>query len=377
MTALLIILSIILVFIVLIQWARVAEFGAKLRGEVVAMDENNNFNGNMSLIFMIVFLVACVVSAVYYKNVMLGYGPHEAASPHGRAIDNLFNTTLFFTGIVFVITHIALFWYAYKYRGRSGAKAFFFPHSTKLEIVWTAIPAIVMFGLVINGLLVWNSAMADIEPGEEYIEIEATGEQFGWTIRYPGEDGLLGERNFRLIDGINNLGQDWTDKKNLDDFKPNEIWLPKGKKVRVRITAKDVLHNFYLPQFRVKMDAIPGLPTYFVFIPDKTTEEYRQELRNYPEYQVLADPTDPDLGPKWKAFEYELACAELCGKGHFSMKKILKVVEPGEYEDWVLQQTSFYESQIQGTDNDPFKKDDVISPQIEAETSSEVISSLN
>ena len=85
--------------------------------------------------------------------------------------------------------------------------------------------------------------------------------KFLWTLRYPGDDGVLGEKNFRLITGANNLGQDWNDKKNLDDFKPADLVLPVGKKVRVRITAKDVLHNFYLPHFRVKMDAIPGLPT--------------------------------------------------------------------------------------------------------------------
>jgi len=368
MTALLIILSIILVFIVLIQWARVAEVGARLRGDEESMEENNNWNAKMSIIFLVVFLVACVASAIYYNNVMLGYGPHEAASPHGRAIDGLFNTTLFFTGIVFIVTHILLFWYAYKYRGSKNRKAYFFPHSTKLEIIWTSIPALVMFGLVIQGLLVWNETMADIEPGEDYIEIEATGEQFGWTLRYPGEDGVLGEKNFRLITGANNLGQDWNDKKNLDDFKPNDMVLPVGKKVRVRITAKDVLHNFYLPHFRVKMDAIPGLPTYFVFTPDKTTEEYRQELRKYPEYNELYDPTDPSLGAKWKNFEYELACAELCGYGHYSMKKVVKVVSEEEYEDWLFSQESFYESQIKGTDNDPFKIEMGSTEEVETET---------
>ena len=117
MTALLIILSVILVFIVLVQWARVAEGGARLRGDDEATEENNNWNAKMSIAFVVVFLVACVVSAMYYNNVMLGYGPHEAASIHGKEIDSLFDTTLFFTGIVFIVTQILLFWYAYKYRG--------------------------------------------------------------------------------------------------------------------------------------------------------------------------------------------------------------------------------------------------------------------
>ena len=82
--------------------------------------------------------------------------------------------------------------------------------------------------------------MADISPDEDYIEVEATGYQFAWVLRYPGDDGKLGTRDFRLIDGTNPLGQDWTDEKNIDDFHPNELVLPVNKKVRVRITARDV-----------------------------------------------------------------------------------------------------------------------------------------
>ncbi|MFN9680128.1 MAG: flagellar motor protein MotB, partial [Bacteroidota bacterium] len=103
-------------------------------------------------------------------------------------------------------------------------------------------------------------------------------------MRYPGADGLIGEKNYKLISSENPLGQNWKDEKNLDDFLATELVLPVGQKVRVRITAQDVLHNFYLPHFRVKMDAIPGMPTYFVFTPSKTTEEYRQELKKYAEY---------------------------------------------------------------------------------------------
>ncbi|MCB0633454.1 MAG: OmpA family protein, partial [Lewinella sp.] len=164
--------------------------------------------------------------------------------------------------------------------------------------------------------------------------------------------GLLGTKNFKLIGGTNPLGQDWNDEKNLDDFMVNEIVLPKDRWVRVRITAKDVLHNFYLPQFRVKMDAVPGLPTYFVFKPIKTTEEYRQELSTVPEYQV-PDPNDPEK-MLWETFNYELACAELCGKGHFSMRRPVRIVEQAEYEAWTRSQNSLYFSSIRGTDEDPY-----------------------
>ena len=357
MTALIILLILILLTVIIIQVSKVNELSSRIRGEEESFYQGNNRTGLWMFIFMIVFLVACVVSAIYYKNIMLGYGPLQSASAHGGSIDSLFSVTLFFTGIVFIVTHILLFWFTYKYRARRGGKADFFPHNTNLEIIWTVIPAIVMTFLVVKGLVVWNDVMPDVDPNDtDYIEIEATGYQFGWDLRYPGPDGKLGTRDFTQINLANNpLGQVWTDVKNQDDFMPTEIVLPKGQKVRVRITARDVLHNFYLPHFRVKMDAIPGLPTYFIFTPIKTTEEFREELKKYPEWQMPADPDDPEAGSRAETFEYELACAELCGKGHYSMRRLVKIVEQDEYEEWLAQQQSYYLANVRGTDADPNK----------------------
>ena len=367
MTGLLIILCLILIGIVVVQIGRLTELATSIRGEREAQLEANDFNGKFSLFFMIVFLPACAISVLYYKDSILGYGPHTSASEHGVWLDNAFNTTLIVTGIVFFLTHIALFWFAYKYRGKEGHKAHFMPHDNKLELIWTAIPAITMFYLVADGLVTWNKTMADIPVdaviGQDYIEIEGNGMQFAWNLRYPGADGVLGATNYKLIDGTNPLGQDWNDIENLDDFHPSEIVLPVGKTVRVRITARDVLHNFYLPHFRVKMDAVPGMPTYFIFTPTTTTEEYRERLGAldrdgnplYPEWYEPADETEPDGPRRWEAFEYELACAELCGKGHFSMHRLVKVVSEEEYEEWLEGQTSYYLSTIRNTDADPFK----------------------
>ena len=363
MIGLLILISLILITIIVVQVGRVTELAAKIRGEEEVQEISNRRNASYSLVFMVVFLIGCIASAYYYKNYMLGYGPHKAASAHGGTLDGLFDVTLFFTGIVFVLTQIFLFYFAFKYKAEKGRKALYMPHNNTLELVWTAIPAIVMAYLVIGGLDVWNEVMADIEPGEEYTEIEATGFQFAWTIRYPGEDGLIGEKNFRLISGTNPLGQNWEDKKNIDDMQVDEIVLPVDKKVRVRITAKDVLHNFYLPHFRLKMDAIPGMPTYFVFTPSTTTKEYREQLKDYPEYQV-PDPNDPEK-QLWETFNYELACAELCGRGHYSMRKVVRIVEEDEYEDWLKTQNSYYLSVIRGTDEDPFK-DELLDFEVEA-----------
>lgn len=369
MTGLVAILIVILLSVIVVQIGKVSELAGKIRGEAVAEQQATNRQAVWLVIFMVVMLFVTIASAYYYKNSMLGYGPLKAASEHGSKIDSLFNVTLFFTGIVFVITQILLFWYSYKYRQMPGRKAQFISHNNTVELLWTAVPALVMTFLVAQGLSVWNDVMPDVGPEDQYLEIEATGYQFAWDIRYPGDDGKLGTKNFRLIQqGKNSLGIDFTDEKSHDDIVlsgSDRIVLPVDTTVRVRITAKDVLHNFYLPHFRVKMDAIPGLPTYFIFKPVKTTEEFRQELRQYPEYQVPYDPTDPESNEKWEEFNFELACAELCGKGHYSMKRIIEIVSREEYEAWLAAKEPFYKTAIRGTDADPLKDQKLLGFEIE------------
>ncbi len=367
MTVLLAILSILLIAVVLVQIGKVTDLAARIRGEEDAIEESNNWNARFSLVFLVLFLIIGIGSGIYYKNSILWWGPHQSASAHGGELDSMFDITLLLTGIVFVITQILLFWFAYKYKHKKGRKALFMPHDTRLEIIWTMVPAITMSFLVIKGLVAWNEVMGDVNETEEYVEIEATGMQFAWIMRYPGPDNALGTRDFRLISPLNSLGQDWDDPKNLDDIVSSAagevVKLPLGKKVRVRITARDVLHNFYLPHFRVKMDAVPGMPTYFVFTPSMTTQEYRENLgavdRNgnplYPEWHEPYDPTDPESGPRWKKFHFELACAELCGNGHYSMRRIFEVVPYDEWKAWMAEQSSFYLQSIRNTDEDPYK----------------------
>ncbi len=352
MTAFFVVACIILFMIVAVQIGKITEVYARIRGEVVAQVSSNNFNGIFGLIFLVGFLVFSIGSAWYYKNYMLGYGPMHHASIHGKSIQTLFNTTLFFTGIVFVLTQIALFWYAYKYRDTNNKrKVLYIPHDNRLEVIWTVIPSIVMCGLVVGGLWVWNDVMADVKEGEDFLEIEATGYQYAWAIRYPGADNAIGTKYFRnIVPGVNDLGVDFNDPKSQDDIILNseELVLPKGKKIRVRITSKDVIHNFYLPHFTVKMDAIPGLPTFFIFTPTMTTEEYRQELKKYPEYDVPSDPTDPNSPKKWEAFNFELACSKLCGKGHFGMRRQIRIVEQDEYNKWAAGLKPYFTENVKG-----------------------------
>lgn len=369
-------LCIILFAVFIVQIGKARELASTVYNDKSEEYAINTFQAGVGIVFMVVFLLACVVSFIYYIPYILGWGPYTAASEHGPEVDYLFNITLFFTGIVFFITHALLFYFAWKYRGKKGSKAIYWAHDEKLELVWMIIPAIVMTFLVVGGLQAWNKIMIDLPedhksvvlPTEdnEYIEIEATGTQFLWLLRYTGRDGKLGTRDFTKIDGgTNPLGQVWSDPNNLDDFHPDKIVLPVGKKVRVRITARDVLHNFYIKDFRVKMDAVPGMPTYFIFTPTVTTDSMRQRLSKRPEWQV-ADKND-DSKKRWETYDYELACAELCGRGHYSMKRIVKIVSEEEYLDWLDEQEggkltedgklegvkSQYFANVHGNDLDP------------------------
>lgn len=347
-----------LLAIIVVQIGRLSDLSAKIKGEEAVELTGNNRQGIISVVFMILFLVICFYSAYYYKNEMMPYGPLKSASEHGFEVDWLFNVTLVISTVVFVITHVLLFWFPYKYRMQNPKKkSLFYVDDLKLEMVWTIVPLIVFLLLVSKGISIMNELFQPLEENQ-YIEIEATGYQFAWDIRYPGDDGKLGNKDFRLIEpATNSLGVDWNDEAALDDIilgGTDKIVLPKDSLIRVRITAKDVLHSFFLPHFRVKMDAVPGMPTYFTFRPVKTTKEFREELRKYPEWNEPSDPSDPSSPKRWEAFEYELACAELCGKGHYSMRRVVEVVERDEFESWLKEQKSFYTSNIRGTAADPW-----------------------
>jgi cytochrome c oxidase subunit 2 len=355
----LILIILVLAAVFFVQIGKARELASAIRGEKSEQYETNSFNAAIGVIFMVGFLVICIVSFIYYIPYILGWGPNTAASAHGPSVDYMFNITLFFTSIVFFACQFLLFWFAWKYRGRKGARAKYWSHDERLEMIWMLIPAVVMTFLVVGGLQAWNKAMADVSDkevsGKDYIEIEATGMQFAWLLRYPGRDNKLGTKHFTKITGTNPLGQDWTDEKNIDDFHPSEIVLPVGKKVRVRINSRDVLHNFYLPQFRVKMDAVPGMPTYFVFTPTVTSDSMRTRYKSYPHWNV---PSKSDETKKrYEVFEYELACAELCGRGHYSMRRVVKIVTQEEFDNWLDEQekTSHYLSNVYNKEGDPVK----------------------
>jgi cytochrome c oxidase subunit 2 len=220
-----------------------------------------------------------------------------------------------------VIIFIAMFWFTYAYRYNKNRKAAYFADNHYLEITWTVVPAIVLALLIFKGLRVWNDITSPAS--KEAVVIEMIGQQFAWTARYPGvKDKELGRHNYKLIDAANEFGLDLADKNSFDDFKSLTLYLPKGKEVLLKIRAKDVIHSVFLPHFRLKMDAVPGMETHFKFTPTKTTQDMRDETSN------------PN-------FNYEMACTEICGKGHFSMRFPVVVVEPEEYEKWMAAQETW------------------------------------
>ncbi len=228
------------------------------------------------------------------------------------AIDNLYKTILIVTGIVFVTIKFLWGFFILRFSSGKTVKASYWHHNNLLEIFWTSVTAIVLSILSLKGLSAWGAIVTS--PPENAIIIEVVAQQFLWNVRYPGKDGKFGKTSPKLIDDKeqNNIGLDYNDPASKDDivFQASEeykIYLPVNVPVVFRLTSRDVIHSFFLPHFRVKQDAVPGMITQVWFTPKK-------------------------IG------EYELACAELCGLGHYKMRGKVKVVSKEEFEKWLSEQ---------------------------------------
>lgn len=324
MTTTFIIVILLLGFLITFQIAKASEYVSVMRGEEKSRKQNNRINAFLLLAFLVLGLIG-----VYYCNERLGHKILQfgsSASDHGIDVDNMMYITLVITGIVFVITHVALFWFAFKYQESDKRKAFYYPHNNKLEVIWTAIPAIVLTVMVGFGLYYWFRITGEAPKNSMVVEI--TGSQFKWEYRYPGKDKVLGKKFFKAInEGANNpLGQLWDDPANHDD-----IYIPPGdpmhlvvnKPVKLVINAKDVIHDVGLSHFRLKMDAVPGTPTTMWFTPIKTTAQMKKENN------------DPD-------FVYEISCDQMCGQNHFKMRGIIIVESQEEYDLWMAKQKPKY-----------------------------------
>jgi cytochrome c oxidase subunit II len=298
---LLIAIIVIMIFVVIFQIAKASEYVSVLKGEETARKQNNRINAFLLVAFLVAGLIGCWwCNDLYYNKTLF---PQGAASEHGEKIDLMLYITIAVTGVVFFITQILLFWFCFKYQESDNRKAFYFPHNTKLELIWTTVPAIFLTVLVV---------------------VEVTGHQFGWEFRYPGPDKILGKKDYKLTKGANGLGVDFNDPASHDDIHvAANLHLPVGKPVKFVINAQDVIHDVGLSHFRLKMDAVPGIPTTMWFTPLYTTEEMKVRSGN------------PN-------FVYEISCDQMCGKSHYSMRAVIIVESEQDYKLWLASQKPEY-----------------------------------
>jgi len=229
------------------------------------------------------------------------------ASTFAPTIDSMFTWILIITGITFVLVEVGLIWFVIAYRGRPGRKAFYTHGNTRAEVIWTAIPAVTMviLGLASNGLWVKIKGRHSV-PADAY-PIGVHAKQFEWWLTYPGADGKLGRVLPELVSKANPTGLDTTDAASHDDLViRNQLHVPVGRPVVVYLTSEDVIHSFYVPQFRVRQDAVPGM-----------------------EIRVWFEATVPG--------KYELGCSQLCGMGHYKMRAQVFVHTQAEYDAWLQQ----------------------------------------
>ena len=230
-------------------------------------------------------------------------------------IDSTIELTFWMTGAVYVLILTFMTYCVIKYGSKKNRRAEYEPESKKAEVILTVLTTIGVAGLLAPGLIVWDEY---VSPPEDAMPIEAMGQQWYWNFRLPGEDGILGTTDARNINADNPFGMNENDPNGRDDIliEGDALHLLHDKPVKFLLRSIDVLHNFYVPQFRAKMDLVPGMVTFYWIRPT-----------------VIGD--------------YEILCAELCGVGHHAMRGEVLVDEASDYQEWLSEQLTFGEIQQQ------------------------------
>ncbi|MCB9336093.1 MAG: cytochrome c oxidase subunit II [Flavobacteriales bacterium] len=323
MMAIIITVVVLLLIVSGVQILKIAELRAISQGEKIY--EVSEKEGKSQAILMLVFLVAFMGFFVWQIASWGGLLLPVSASEHGVGLDNLMNVTLFMIIPVFIITHILLFWFAFKYAYSSKRKAVYFAHSNKLELIWTVVPSLALTVLILYGLSNWNTIMKPINQEEEHVLIELVGQQFSWGARYAGEDGKLGRADVNYIEGVNFMGVDASDENSNDDVVvKGEFHIPVNVPVQFVMRSIDIIHSAYMPHFRAQMNCVPGLKTQFNFTPTITTKEMKEITQN-------------------DEFEYVLLCNKICGAAHYNMQMNIVVDSKEDYEKWLAEQKTFAE----------------------------------
>ena len=257
-----------------------------------------------------IFLIVMVVGSVIFHF----WSPwwFTPLASNWSAMDDTIMITFWVTGVVFVAVNLFLAYCVIRFRHSPGRKAAYEPENAKLENWLTLFTTIGVFAMLAPGLVVYNHF---VNVPDDAVIFEAVGQQWQWSYRLPGEDGALGKADNRHVSFENPLGVDPDDPWGQDDIivvgEPAHIQVDQPIKFNLR--SRDVLHNLYVPQWRAKMDAVPGLVSYFWLTPTET-------------------------GP------FEVLCAELCGVGHYNMRSSIVVDTEADYKRWLRNRKTFAES---------------------------------
>ena len=252
-------------------------------------------------------LVFVVVGSVVF-HFMSPWWWTEIASNWGY-IDDTIIITFWVTGIVFVGVLLFMAYCVYRYRYQEGRRADYEPENTKMELWLTGLTTVGVVVMLTPGLFVWNQFVTVPEGASE---LEVVGKQWAWSFRLPGKDGIMGTSDIRFMNDENPFGVNPNDPHGQDDIliDDSEIHIPLGKPIKVLTRAIDVLHDFYVPEFRAKMDMVPGMITYFWFTPIRVGT-------------------------------FDILCFELCGIGHYAMRGNVVVEEESAYQAWLKEQPTF------------------------------------
>jgi len=254
-----------------------------------------------------IVLILIVIASVLF-HILAPWHATPAASNWG-SIDTTLFITLIISGIFFIAITGFMAVAVIRYRHKVGARAAYQPENKKLETWLIIVTSAGIAGMLAPGLVVYNDFIR--VPKDAY-ELEVVGQQWQWAYRFAGQDTKLGKSDIKFVDSTNPLGLDPKDPAGQDDVlvMNNEVRLPLDRPVKVLLRSKDVLHDFYVPQIRSKMDMVPGMVSYFWFTPTKTGK-------------------------------YEVLCAEFCGVGHYNMRGHMIVEEQGVFDQWLKSQPTF------------------------------------
>ncbi len=253
-----------------------------------------------------VLFVVAVGSVVFHFVSPWWFTP--LASNWGH-IDTTIVITFWITGVAFVAVILFMAYCVLKFRHKADRRAAYEPENKKLEIWLTVVTTVGVIGMLAPGLIVWNQYV-HVPDGAD--EIEVMGQQWTWSYRLPGADGVLGKTDVRNITSDNPFGIAMNDPNGVDDvlIEGDDLHLPIDRPVKVLLRSIDVLHDFYVPHFRAKMDLVPGLVSYFWMTPTRTGS-------------------------------FEILCAELCGTGHHIMRGTVVVDAADDYDAWLQEQETF------------------------------------